>query len=133
MPRRCLTVRAACCSPLSCLPPQAALFALVLLACAMATATAAPIKTNVVAPSTNLRKLTQDPTREQWPSNICQMTCPGVGCNVQAGITATCCDGPNAPGCDAVKSSIGQAGTLTCQGGSKLMCCPIGKGKTISG
>jgi hypothetical protein len=129
MPRRCLTVRAACCCPLSCLPPQAALFALVLLACAMAPATAAPMTTNMAAPSTNARKLTQAPTHEQWPSNICQMTCPGVGCNVQAGITGACCDGPGAPGCDVLISTIGQAAQLNCAAGSKFMCCPISKGK----
>lgn len=107
----------------------------------MATAIAAPVTaTTPVALNTPAgtpglgRKLSESRvafTHMQWPSGMCQLTASDVGCNLRAGVTATCCDGPGAPGCDAPLQTVGRLADMDCISGSKPMCCPTNKGRRV--
>lgn len=52
---------------------------------------------------TTPRKLAQAPTHLQWSTAICQVTSAVIGCSVDAGVTAACCDplGTRKANCDA--------------------------------
>jgi hypothetical protein len=114
--------------------PQVALLTCLLLAWAFAaTSTAAAASSSSLGGNTTPRKLAQASTHLQWSTAICQATSAAIGCNIDAGVTAACCDplGTRNANCDAPINTAGEWGVINCLAGSRPMCCPTSKGRGV--